>query len=58
MFGQIKSLLPDVIDVKQQRKQTPLRTVETEYALKPVYTCLGMFKKLCFLTHLLQNSLI
>jgi len=48
MFGQIKSLLPDVIDVKQQRKQTPLRTVETEYALKPVYTCLDECNLLMF----------
>lgn len=60
MFGQIKSLLPDVICIKLQRKKAPLRTVEMEYALKPVYTCLGMlkFKLLCFLTDLLQNSLI
>jgi len=48
MFGQIKSLLPDVICIKLQRKKAPLRTVEMEYALKPVYTCLDECNLLMF----------
>lgn len=48
MFGQIRSLLPDVIDIKVQRQRAPLSTVEMEYALKPVYSYLDECNQLIF----------